>query len=70
LLEAFDAVSGEGRYAVFTDAMDPQATLFGIHVDLELPQPFFVLAKLLGDVFECEDVGDAAKVKLPDWREP
>jgi hypothetical protein len=63
LLEALDAVSGEGRHAVFIDAIDPQATLFGFHVDLELPQPFLILAKLLGDVFECEEVGDGSQAQ-------
>ena len=56
LLEALDAVSGEGRHSILTYAADPQAAVFGIHVDLEIPQPFLVLAKLFGDVFEREDV--------------
>jgi hypothetical protein len=30
--------------------MDPQAAVFGFHVDLEVPQPFFVLAEQFGDV--------------------
>lgn len=56
LLEALDAVSGEGRHAIFTDAVDPQAAVFGIHVDLEVRQSFPALAELFGDVFDRDDV--------------
>jgi hypothetical protein len=36
--------------------VNPQAAVFGIHVDLEVPQPFLILAELFGDVFEREHV--------------
>ena len=34
LFEALDAVVGESGYAVFTDAIDPKAAVFGFQVDL------------------------------------
>jgi hypothetical protein len=54
--EALDAEGGEGRHALFAHAIDPKAAIFGIHVDLEVPQPLLVLAELVGDVFEREHV--------------
>jgi len=36
LLQAFDAIFGEGRDAVFADTVDVQAAVFGEHVDREL----------------------------------
>jgi hypothetical protein len=56
LFEALDAVVGESGYAVFTDAIDPKAAVFGFQVDLKVPQPSLLLAELFGDVFEGEHV--------------
>ena len=53
-LEALDAEGGEARDAFLADTMNPEAAIFGIHVDLKVPQPLLILAKLFGDVFECE----------------
>jgi hypothetical protein len=39
LLQAFDAVAGEGSHAIFADAVDAKAAVFGEHVDR---QPSFV----------------------------
>jgi hypothetical protein len=55
LLEALDAVLGEGRDAVLTDAVDAQATVFGEHVDLKFPQPFLIFAEHFSDVVDGED---------------
>jgi hypothetical protein len=59
-LEAFDAKLCKRGNAVFTDAVDPQRSVFGLHVDAELPEPFHVLAEHLGDVIDGEDVGDGS----------
>jgi hypothetical protein len=48
LLEALDAILGEGRDAVVTDAVDMQAAVFGEHVDLAFVQPVLVLAEQFG----------------------
>jgi hypothetical protein len=56
LLEALDPVRGEGRHAIFTDAVNPEGTVFGFHIDLKVPEPLFVLAELFGDILEREDV--------------
>jgi hypothetical protein len=45
LFEASDAVGGEGWYAFLTDAVDPQAAVFGLHIDLEVPQRFRILSE-------------------------
>jgi hypothetical protein len=55
LLEALDAILGEGRDAVVTDAVDMQAAVFGEHVDLAFVQPVLVLAEQFGDVTDSED---------------
>ena len=54
--EAFDAEDGEGGHAILTDAVNPKATVFGLQINVEVPQPFFVFPELLGDVLEREDV--------------
>ena len=56
LLEALDAEGGEARNAFLADAMNPEAAVFGSQVNLKVPQPLLILAKLFGDVFEREDV--------------
>ena len=65
LLESLDSVGREGGHAVLTDAVDPQAAVFGFHVYLEVPQPFFILAELFGDVLERNTCEMAAKIRLP-----
>jgi hypothetical protein len=55
LLEALDAILGEGRDAVVTDAVDMQAAVFGEHVDLAFVQPVLVLAERFGNVTDGED---------------
>ena len=57
LLQALDAVFGEGGYAVLADAVDVQAAVLGEHVDREVVQPVLILAELLGDVANREDGG-------------
>jgi hypothetical protein len=54
--EAFDTEGGEGRHSILTDAVNPKATVFGFHINVEVPEPFLVLAELFGDVLEGEDV--------------
>src|SRR3954451_14807913 len=47
LAQVFDAVSGEGGHSVLADPVDPQAAVFGEHVDREVVQPVFALASRL-----------------------
>jgi len=61
LAEAFDAVFGERGYAVFTNAIDMQAAVFGEHVDREVVQPVLILAKDLGDIGDGEDGCDGSQ---------
>src|SRR5580700_1256729 len=61
LLEAFDAVLGEGGHAIFTDAIDAQTAIFGKHVDREFVQPVLIFAKYLGDIGDGEDGGDGSQ---------
>jgi hypothetical protein len=56
LLEALDSIRGEGRHTIFADTVNPEAAVFGFHIDLKVPEPFFVLAELFGDILEREDV--------------
>ena len=56
MFQALDAILREGRYAVLTNTVDPQTAVFGGHVDLEFPQPFRILAELVGDVTDGEYV--------------
>ena len=58
LLQAFDAVFGEGGDAVLADAVDAQAAVLREHVDREVVQPLLVLAEQSGDVADREDGGD------------
>src|SRR5215471_19385227 len=41
---------GEGGHAFLADATDPEAAVFGEHVDRQLVRPVFVLAERVGDV--------------------
>ena len=52
LAQVLDAVLGEGRHPILTDAVDPKAAVFGEHVDREVVQPVLVLAEQVGDVAE------------------
>ena len=61
LLEAFDAVFGEGGHTMFTDAIDAQASIFGEHVDRKFVQPVLILAEQFGDVADCEDSRDGSQ---------
>ena len=58
LLEALDAIIGEGWNAILANAINAQATVFGKHVDLEFPQPFVIFAEHFGNVVDGENVGD------------
>jgi hypothetical protein len=40
-----DAVPGEGWHAILADAVDPEAAVFGEHVDRQLEEPVFVLRR-------------------------
>jgi hypothetical protein len=44
LFQAFDAIFGEGRYAILTDALDVQAAIFREAVDREFVQPVLIFA--------------------------
>ena len=55
LAQVLDAVFGEGGHAILTHAVDPEAAVFGEHVDRQLVQPVFVLAEQIGDVADRED---------------
>jgi hypothetical protein len=48
LLQALDAVLGEGGHAIIADAVDVKSAVFGEHVDRQLVQPEFVLAEPVG----------------------
>ena len=61
LFEALDAILGEGRYAIFTDAVDAQAAVFREHVDREIVQPVLILAEHFGDVVDGEDGCDSSQ---------
>jgi len=52
LTQVLDAVFGEGGHAILTHAVDPEAAVFGEHVDRQLVQPVFVLAEQVCDVAE------------------
>ena len=56
--QVVDAVLGEGRHAVFADAIDPQAAVFGEHVGRQVEEPILVLAEQVGDVADREDGAD------------
>jgi hypothetical protein len=56
LFQALDAILREGGYAVLTNTVDAQTAVFREHVDLEFPDPFFILAELFGDVADGEYV--------------
>jgi hypothetical protein len=56
---------GEARDASLTDARNPEAAIFGIHVDLKVPQPSSpTFSATYLSVNTCEI---AANVKLLDW---
>src|SRR5215831_3941183 len=55
LTQVLDAVFGEGGHAILIHAVDPEAAVFGEHVDRQLVQPVFVLAEQVGDVADGED---------------
>jgi hypothetical protein len=52
LFQALDAILGEGRDAILTDAIDAQAAVFGEHID----RAFVPLAERFGDVTDGEYV--------------
>src|SRR3954465_13542616 len=58
LAQVFDVVSGEGGHSVLADPVDPQAAVFGEHVDGEVFQPVFALAEQVGDVPDREAGAD------------
>src|SRR3954464_12297118 len=58
LAQVFDAVSGEGGHSVLADPVDPQAAVFGEHVDREVVPPVFALAEEVGEVADREDGAD------------
>src|SRR3954447_3562843 len=49
LAQIFDAVSGEGGHAVLADTVDPEAAIFGEHVDRQIEDPIFVRAEQSGE---------------------
>src|ERR1019366_2409185 len=61
LFQALDAIFGEGRYAILTDAVDVQAAVFREHVDREFVQPVLIFAEHFGDVVDGEDGCDGAQ---------
>ena len=61
LLQALDAILGEGSHASLTDAVGVQAAVFGKHVDREFVQPVLILAERFGDVVDGEDGCDGSQ---------
>lgn len=61
LFQALDAIFGEGRYAILTDALDVQAAVLREHVDREFVQPVLIFAEHFGDVVDGEDGCDGAQ---------
>src|SRR6266576_3760909 len=55
LTQVLDAVFGEGGHAILTHTVDPEAAVFGEHVDRQLVQPVFVLAEPVCDVADREN---------------
>jgi hypothetical protein len=51
LLQALDAVLGEGGHATIADAVNVKAAVFGEHADRKLVQPVFVFA--IANVISC-----------------
>src|SRR3954453_16659651 len=72
LTQVLDAVFGEGGHAMLTHAVDPEAAVFGEHVDRQLVQPVFVLAEQVGDVADredgCDPRHDQAASHKASWR--
>src|SRR5215831_4373948 len=55
LTQVLDAVFGKRGHAILTHAVDPEAAVFGEHVDRRLVQPVFILAEQVGEVADRED---------------
>ena len=66
LLQAFDAVFGEGWHCVVANADHLEVPLFGIHAGRDFPQPRLILAEHFGDTGDREDDGDAGHFRLPE----
>jgi hypothetical protein len=58
LLQAFDAVTREGRHAVLANAIDPKAAILREHVARKVEEPVFVRAEQVGDVADREGGAD------------
>ena len=46
-IKVFDAEVGERHDAVFSDAVDPEQAILGVHFAGDVPQPVLVLAEVL-----------------------
>ena len=66
MFQAFDAIFGEGRYAIRTHALYVQAAVFREHVDREFVQPVLIFAEHFGDVVDGEDSCDGAQGQAAD----
>ena len=68
ILEVLDAVLCERHDPVLTDSVDPQLTIFGVHVACDIEEPLFVLAEHLCDMVESEhgtDLVDVHELRPP-----
>ena len=61
--QALNAEVGERQDAVFSDAVDPDDTVFDFHLAGDVPQPILVLAELLGNAGDSGDVTDLVDVR-------
>ena len=62
ILEVLDAEVGKGEDAVFTDAVDPDASVLDLHFVGNVKHPIFVLAEFPGDAIDRRDVMDLVNV--------
>jgi hypothetical protein len=60
--EIFNSEVGKRHYTVFSDAVDPDEAVVGIHFICDVPQPVFVFAEVLTDTSDCGDVMDLVDV--------
>ncbi len=61
--QALNAEVGERQDAVFSDAVDPDDTVFDFHLAGDVPQPILVFAELLGNAGDSGDVMDLVDVR-------
>ena len=60
--QVLDAEVGERHDAVFSNAIDPDAAVLGVHFAGDVGQPVFVFAEVLGDEIDGGDVMELVDV--------